>query len=154
VCFRTGVDRIHANGRFCNNQVVTVEATGTGDDYEYQCDGPFKTAQHLWSYVWIHIITVRDKKRDVVQQRQKHCGELISKYFNLRWWNIKHKRSIRTRCRINYFWPLLKIIKTNKTIRNWLGRNDNKAKWWYSTTIGLLFKNGEAKNLNHFALKR
>lgn len=48
---------------FTDNQVVTVEATGTGGDYEYQLDeGAFQDSpvfDHVMS--GIHTITVRDK---------------------------------------------------------------------------------------------
>ena len=151
------------NEDFANNQVVTVEATGTGGDYEYQLDdGAFQDSpifDHVFS--GIHIITVRDKNG---------CGATTAeaivvnypKYFTPNGdgfnetWNIVdlNEQEFATIYIYDRYGKLLKQIKPSS--QGWDGMYNNQLMisddYWF--TISYL-KNGETKEFRaHFALKR
>ncbi|WP_395053275.1 choice-of-anchor L domain-containing protein [Flavobacterium sp.] len=151
------------NEDFANNQVVTIEATGTGGDYEYQLDdGQFQDSpifDHVMS--GIHIITVRDKNG---------CGttsvEAIvvnyPKYFTPNGdgfnetWNIVDlsEQQFATIYIYDRYGKLLKQIKPSG--QGWDGMYNNQIliadDYWF--TISYL-KNGESKEFKaHFTLKR
>ena len=151
------------NEDFANNQVVTIEATGNGGDYEYQLDeGQFQDSP-LFDHVFsgIHTITVRDKNG---------CGittvEAIvvnyPKYFTPNGdgfnetWNIVDlsEQQFATIYIYDRYGKLLKQIKPSG--QGWDGMYNNQLvisdDYWF--TISYL-KNGKSKEIKaHFTLKR
>jgi gliding motility-associated-like protein len=151
------------NEDFANNQVVTVEATGTGDDYEYQLDdGPFQDSPTFSGVTsGIHIITVRDKNgcgattaEAIVVNYPKYFtpnGDGIHEY-----WNIKDlsEQDAALISIFDRYGKLLKQIKPSGI--GWDGMYNSQMMisddYWFTISY---VKNGEAKEFKaHFALKR
>ena len=151
------------NEDFANNQVVTVEATGTGGDYEYQLDNGAFQDSPVFDPVFsgIHSITVRDKNG---------CGATTAeaivvnypKYFTPNGdgynetWNIVDLNE-QEFAKITIYDRYGKIITQIKPSSDgWNGLYNNELvpsdDYWFSISY---LKNGESKEFRaHFALKR
>ena len=151
------------NEDFGDSQSVTVEATGTGGDYEYQLDnGPFQDSPVFNNVMsGLHTITVRDKNgcgittTDAIVINYPHYftpnGDGINET-----WNIKDLKDQKVSLIYIYdrFGKLIKKVKPSD--QGWDGTYDNTLMpaddYWFSINYQ---KDGQEKEFKaHFALKR
>ncbi|MBY0485622.1 MAG: T9SS type B sorting domain-containing protein, partial [Flavobacteriaceae bacterium] len=148
---------------FTDSQSITVTATGTGGDYEYQLDnGVFQDSPIFDSVMsGIHTITVRDKNgcgisiTDAIVVNYPHYftpnGDGINDT-----WNIKDlkEQQVSTIYIYDRFGKLIKRIKPSG--QGWDGTYNNNLvpadDYWFSINYQ---KDGSEKEFKaHFALKR
>ena len=151
------------NEDFANNQVVTIEATGTGGDYEYQLDNGAFQDSPIFDHVFsgIHIVTVRDKNGcgtttadAIVVNYPKFFtpnGDGINETWNIIDLNEQEFASISI---FDRYGKLLKQIKPSG--QGWDGLYNNQLMlsddYWFTISY---IKNGQTKEFKaHFALKR
>lgn len=151
------------NEDFANNQVLTVQATGTGGNYEYQLDnGNFQSSPIFENVAsGMHTITVRDLNE---------CGSTTidaivinyPKFFTPNGdganetWNIVDLREqdFSSISIFDRFGKLISVIKPSGNGWNGLYKNQMLPSddYWFSVTY---LKNGKSKEFKaHFALKR
>lgn len=151
------------NEDFANNQVVTIEATGTGGDYEYQLDNGSFQDSPIFDHVFsgIHIVTVRDKNgcgttttEAIVVNYPKYFtpnGDGFNETWNIADLNEQEFATISIFDRYGKF-----ITQIKPSGAGWNGMLNNQMllsdDYWF--TISYL-KNGETKEFKaHFSLKR
>ncbi len=151
------------NEDFSGDQSVTIEATGTGGDYEYQLDNlPFQDSPVFNNVVsGMHTITVRDKNgcgttnTDAIVINYPHYftpnGDGINDT-----WNIVDlaNQEVSNIYIFDRYGKVLKNIKPSG--QGWDGSYNNQLMisddYWFTITY---IKNGESKEFKaHFALKR
>lgn len=148
---------------FADSQSVTVEATGTGGDYEYQLDnGPFQDSPVFDNVMsGLHTITVRDKNdcgittTDAIVVNYPHYFTPNDDGIN-ETWNIKDLKDQKVSLVYIYdrFGKLIKKVKPSE--QGWDGTYNNTLMpsddYWFSVTYQ---KDGQEKEFKaHFALKR
>ncbi|MBC7524907.1 MAG: T9SS type B sorting domain-containing protein [Flavobacterium sp.] len=151
------------NEDFAGDQSVTIQATGTGGDYEYQLDNlPFQDSAIFNNVVsGIHVITVRDKNgcgattTEAIVVNYPHYftpnGDGINDTWNIV--DLAHQQ-IANIYIFDRYGKILKNIKPSG--QGWDGIYNNQLMisddYWFSITY---IKNGESKEFKaHFALKR
>jgi len=148
---------------FTDSQSISVVATGTGGDYEYQLDdGPFQDNPVFDGVMsGIHIITVRDKNgcgisvTEAIVVNYPHYFTPNGDGYN-ETWNIKdlQEQEVATIFIYDRFGKLLKKIKPSE--QGWDGTYNNNLMpsddYWFSINYQ---KDGLEKEFRaHFALKR